>query len=220
MNKGHYYNVTASHDVYAGDGSDGFPWCPAKFIERCARYQVGQIVYVKEKHYTYGKWIKNGTTKTGKQKHRFVGDFKKPVYYFDTLPDDLVVCKREEAIGYFCRPSIFMPREAARIFLRITDIRCERLQDISVDDCIAEGAISRSQVENMGNYTGGVYVGTLYKAWEPVSDDERRKAPVAFFRELWDSLNAKRDNGAYAWENSPWVWIYSLKRCDKQESEG
>jgi hypothetical protein len=62
------------------------------------------------------------------------------------------------------RPSIFMPREAARIFLRVTDVRVERVQDISYDDCLLEG---------MHDY--GTEVDTL-----------------AAFQDLWESLNAKR----------------------------
>ena len=171
------------------------------------KYQVGQIVYVKEKYYTYGKWTKNGTTKTGKQKCKFVGDFKKPVYYFDTIPDDLAVCKRKDEIGYFCRPSIFMPREAARIFLRITDIKCKRLQSISEADAIAEGF-------------NGVQCNCSRIACTDCMNTGWLEPPTVSFMSTWDKLNAKRDNGAYTWERNPYVWIYSFKRCDKQESEG
>jgi hypothetical protein len=65
------------------------------------------------------------------------------------------------------RPSIHMPREAARLFLRVTGVRVERLQDISYDDCLREG---------MWNY--GTEVDTL-----------------AMFQELWQTLNAKRGFG-------------------------
>ncbi len=65
------------------------------------------------------------------------------------------------------RPSIFMPREAARIFLRVTEVRVERLQDISYDDCLQEG---------MHDY--GTDVDTL-----------------GAFQDLWQKLNAKRGYG-------------------------
>jgi hypothetical protein len=68
---------------------------------------------------------------------------------------------------YIWRPSIHMPKEAARIFLRITDVRVERLQEITYDDCLREG---------MWNY--GTDVDTL-----------------AAFQELWQTLYAKRGYG-------------------------
>ena len=75
-----------------------------------------------------------------------------------------------------------MPKEACRIRLEITDIRVERLQDISNKDCIAEG-ITISE-------TGP---GTLYYKEYAV---------------LWDSINIKRAS----WKSNPWVWKISFKK--------
>jgi hypothetical protein len=82
------------------------------------------------------------------------------------------------------RPSIHMPRWASRITLEITGIRAERVQDITAAGAIAEG------------------IG--------VDDAQMRETPN--FRELWDSLNARRDKGIYAWTNNPWVWVIQFKR--------
>ena len=82
------------------------------------------------------------------------------------------------------RPSIFMPRWAARIILEITAIRVERLGDITIEDAQAEG------VTPLG-----------------VEGDGRRWR--AAFRELWDSLNAKR---GYGWDANPWVWVIEFRR--------
>jgi len=82
------------------------------------------------------------------------------------------------------RPSIFMPRWASRITLEITAVRVERLKDITIEDAQAEG------VTPLG-----------------VEGDGRRWR--AAFRELWDSLNAKRGHG---WGANPWVWVISFKR--------
>ena len=84
------------------------------------------------------------------------------------------------------RPSIFMPRWASRILLEITDIRAERLQEITPTDCIAEGIETSGRGE--------------YGKW------------LTSFKELWDSLNAKR---GYGWEVNPWVWIISFRRIEK-----
>ena len=87
------------------------------------------------------------------------------------------------------KPSLHMLREAARLFLRVTGVRAERLQEISGADAKAEG-IQRSDREMLD--------GVLY--------EEK-------FVELWNSLYAKRGHG---WETNPWVWVYQFERWDGQ----
>jgi len=89
--------------------------------------------------------------------------------------------------GYKWRPSIFMPREAARIFLLVKDVRVERLQDITEEDAIAEGI-------RIG--IGG----------EPYFSC--RDAFVA----LWNSINTKR---GYGWDTNPWVWVYEFEKISR-----
>lgn len=86
------------------------------------------------------------------------------------------------------RPSIFMPRWASRITLKITDLKAERLQDISEADAKAEGT------------TPSI-----------VGDDLDHLKYRAGFMALWDSINAKR---GYPWESNPWVWVIELERVD------
>lgn len=86
------------------------------------------------------------------------------------------------------RPSIFMPREAARIFLRVTDVRAERVQDITIADAKAEGVTCNC----------------------PDNEENRcYKGNIGHYRVLWDSLNAKRGCG---WDANPWVWAISFER--------
>ena len=73
------------------------------------------------------------------------------------------------------RPSIHMPREAARLFLRVTDVRVERLQNISAEDCEAEGYFETAPIE---------------------------PRPRSWFSEVWNARNAKR---GYGWDSNPWV---------------
>jgi len=87
------------------------------------------------------------------------------------------------------RPSIHMPKEAARIFLRVTDVRAERLQDILCGDMQREGCIPKT-------VTGGQWQQWQHDYWIP----------------LWDSIYAERGNG---WDTNPWVWVYSFERVDK-----
>jgi len=83
------------------------------------------------------------------------------------------------------RPSIHMPRWASRITLRITDIRVERLQDISEDDARAEGC------DPVVHPDGAVDCGT-------------RKTT---FASLWNKIN-----GPGAWDENPWVWVLAFER--------
>ncbi len=85
------------------------------------------------------------------------------------------------------RPSIHMPRTASRTTLEISAVRVERLQDISPDDCIAEGA------------------------W-PVEKRAlgRGHEAVAAFRTLWEEIN-----GCGAWEVNPWVWVLEFRRVQE-----
>ena len=93
------------------------------------------------------------------------------------------------------RPSIHMPRWASRITLRITDVRVERLQDISEDDAVAEGvALER-------------YVPVSDSAGKHGSGEAEPTDPVAEYRDLWNHIN-----GPDAWEANPWVWVISFER--------
>ena len=87
------------------------------------------------------------------------------------------------------RPSIFMPRWASRITLKITGVRVERLQDISEDDAIAEGAIPVSGFNSDGSNGPTTYIDA--------------------FADLWDSINAKR---GFGWDANPWVFVLGFER--------
>jgi len=91
------------------------------------------------------------------------------------------------------RPSIHMPKEAARIFLRVTDVREERLQEMTVRDLIAEGFASLADI--------------------PYSASERFDE----FKTLWDSTIKTADLDRYGWDANPWVWVISFERCGKPE---
>ena len=85
------------------------------------------------------------------------------------------------------RPSIHMPRWASRITLEITNIRVERVRDITINDIEAEGyqhELERYASENWPD-----------AAW-------------GWFEMMWDSINANR---GYGWEVNPWVWVVSFK---------
>lgn len=104
-------------------------------------------------------------------------------------------------------PSIHMPKEAARIWLKVTDVRVERLQDITEDGCIAEG-IYPSNCRGC-NATFGCDV-CLDEGY-----DEFDK-----FMEIWDSTIKKTDIDRYGWNANPWVWVIEFERCERGGIDG
>lgn len=85
------------------------------------------------------------------------------------------------------KPSIFMPRKYSRITLRITDVRSERLQEITAVDMRAEG------------------IDCLYENDGSISEHFTRQSWV----NLLDSINAKR---GFGWDANPWVWVVSFEK--------
>lgn len=103
---------------------------------------------------------------------------------------------------YRFRPSIHMPRWASRIDLEITDIRVERVQDISGEDAIAEGVGVFHQVTEDGE--DGFYHVPWPQGIGYLQCDSSEEA----FMALWDSINAKR---GYGWDKNPDVWVEEFK---------
>lgn len=113
-------------------------------IDFCPYGQVGDRLWVRETHYRYGRWVKHGFTKTGRQAWRFSPTTDEVLYYEDA-PKKLHPNKTREEIArerlsdWYKRPSIFMPRWASRIERIINLLRAERLRDISEADARLEG---------------------------------------------------------------------------------
>jgi hypothetical protein len=93
---------------------------------------------------------------------------------------------------YTWKPSIYMPKEAARILLEVTGVRVERVQEISYDDVLQEGIEQKWTCFNPP--TGG------YAHENDVLED---------FIKLWDSLNSKR---GYGWDVNPFIWVITFRR--------
>jgi len=101
------------------------------------------------------------------------------------------------------RPSIHMPRWASRITLEVTEVRVQRLGDISEDDALAEGIRKVTKDGNVMKYC--VYDASNDHSSTPWS--EMRRSPQLAYMRLWDSIN-----GEGASEVNPWVWAISFKR--------
>jgi hypothetical protein len=96
------------------------------------------------------------------------------------------------------KPSIFMPRAASRITLEITDVRVERLNDISENDAIAEG------IESFRAAPGDGSNKTIYKNYG--QSGGYLANPVDSFQSLWASIN-----GMESWDANPYVWVIEFK---------
>ena len=105
-------------------------------------------------------------------------------------------------------PSIHMPKEAARIWLKVTDVRVERLQEITEEQACMEGTDPWDEAcyENNG--------------WHPtLSDPDSGGDPnmIDGFHKLWNSTIKKSDLDRYGWDANPWVWAIEYERCEKPE---
>lgn len=111
--------------------------------------------------------------------------------------------------GLRWKPSIHMFRKDSRIDLLIKDIRVERLQDISEEDCLTEGIDEEGEVFNLSqNILDNL--GVVPGATHDIPDSSPAKAE---FKYLWDSINGKR--AGCSWDDNPWVWVVEFKRVDK-----
>ena len=90
-------------------------------------------------------------------------------------------------------PSIHMPKEAARIWLRVTDVRVERLQEITAESALTEGADKYIHAN-----------GTL-------NEDQT----ITSFIGIWNSTIKESDLDRYGWDANPYVWVISFERCAK-----
>jgi len=151
-------------------------------IFKCPYGKVGDILWVKE------------TSIVNKNACRrfFVADgYKKSISEETGRPFDY-----EKVV-----PSIFMPKLAARIWLEITNIRVERLQDISEEDARAEGAYKVYEDENGNFYHPEAETARL------VGDHGDYKTG---FKAIWQSINGKE-----RWISNPWVWVVEFKKVNK-----
>ena len=137
-------------------------------------YQPGDILYVRE------TWCKYDDD--------HIIDGRKYAYKADASP---ISEEARKKFGYRWRPSIHMPKEAARIWLKVTDVRVERLQDMDKMDAVKEGIDTRLCI-NLNH-------------------------ALAKFKKLWNSTIKKSDLDRYGWDANPWVWVIEFERCEKPQ---
>jgi hypothetical protein len=165
--------------------------------------EIGHNLWVRETFYAYGHWtlVTNVGEEPVKKQYHFNNltlSEGKNYFYEDCPPATELICKGRFGLGYFKRPSIFMPKAACRTKLEITNITAERLQDISEEDAIAEGMILEEvKIDSLS-------LGWWYKFGDNVKRFEEAKMA---YMALWDNINGKQ-----SWDENPWVWVIEFKR--------
>ena len=104
-------------------------------------------------------------------------------------------------------PSIHMPKEAARIWLKVTDVRVERLQDITPKGAESEG-VGNLFYDDIGY--GEKNYGTEVDPEYGIAKEQ--------FAWLWESTIKKSDLDSYGWDANPWVWVIEFERCENPET--
>lgn len=143
-------------------------------------YQPGDILYVRETWHRYTKRIGKGD---GCRLHEFYG-YKASILNSEDAEEPW-------------KPSIHMPKEAARIWLKVKDVRVERLQDIDDEQAKEEGA----------NWRNGKNVGF---------EEKMRRSAVERFAEIWNSTIKKSDIDRCGWDANPWVWVIEFERVNAE----
>lgn len=151
--------------------------------EPCCRkspYQIGDVMYVRE---TWSEGYEEGTY----------------IYKADDKLAELPKFKESSKLIY--HPSIHMPKEAARLWLKVTDVRVERLQDMKDEDAEKEG------LENFCKKCSA-----LFGECDTCLNDEGIKED---FKELWNSTIKKSDIERSGWDANPWVWVIEFECSEK-----
>lgn len=105
------------------------------------------------------------------------------------------------------RPSIHMPKSAARIWLQVTEVRVERLQDITEEQAEAEGVVPCYEVIRPDEEQPVIYQ----------AEDGAGYCQIGF-QSLWNSVVRKSGHFCYAWAANPWVYVIEFIRCEKPEN--
>ncbi len=133
--------------------------------------QLGDILYVREA-WTYHEGAVGG------------------IIYKARCPEKLSKSKK-------WHPSIHMPKKAARIWLKVTDMRIERLHNMTLDDFLSEGIIIPPEAYN-----------------DPENAYQQAKN---MFKEIWDSTIKKSEIDLYGWNANPWTWTIKFEQCNNSE---
>lgn len=166
-------------------------------------FKVGERRYIRESHYLYGEWKRDGKTKLGAKKYRFVPYRDMGVRFPDEPP--CCVCTKKTDVGWFRRPGMFMFEWAARTIVEITEVRGQRVQAISEADAIAEGVEAIEKTTDQSRQ--------FYKSYRLSGDGTFCEQTARdSFMTLWESPDI---HGAGAWERNDWVAAVTYRKVHR-----
>lgn len=201
------------------DVIEQYPFSRTRYFEQIAPYEPGDILYVRE---TWRIW----------KAHRYDADAH---IEFKAGGQGTVLCfshgctdsvNREDHDSFIGKwgvdgkwhPSIHMPKEAARIILKVTNVRVEQLQDITEDDIVYEGAEKLILCPNEhGVIEPDETLGDMCWNTECCGGNCKyiNKSYGELFGEVvWNSTVKKKDLDKYGWEANPWVWVIEFERMN------
>lgn len=151
-----------------------------KYLMAFAPYKVGDIIYVRE---TFSEWLDYDTRSLSRVTYK---------------------ASDEDCSGKW-KPSIYMPKEYARLFLRVKDVRIERLNEISEEDAKAEGI----DIKSVNDLDVAHYMGYTCDAYVGYYDHEYT---ISAFAKLWESIYG---NGSF---DNRYVWVIEFERISKEEA--
>lgn len=179
-------------DVLNSPARQENPDIPDERFIKClvnAPYEVEDILYVRETWGWCPCWDCGMDAVSGgckREKDRLYHELKKEYgcYMYRASCED-----NEYPAADTWHPSIHMPKEAARIWLKVTDVRVEQLQEMDWKDALKEGIDPRLCV--------------------------KLSHSLAKFKRVWDSTIKKSDIDTYGWDANPYVWAIEFERCEK-----
>lgn len=177
-------------------------WCGSSHVVnkhiRCPYGMPGDLLWVRETYFAFGRWETRYSAKKGRDEWHFVDMTlecgKSYLYDADHPRPQPLAGKRDGGVTpkWWKRPAIFMPRAACRIELEETGVRVERLQDISEADARAEGARECDPVSGREVLLAGA---------------SQRGSFVLHYRDIWEQIN-----GPNSWAANPFVWVVEFRR--------
>lgn len=162
--------------------------------------RTGDILYVRE------TWCRHGNPKAGRPMH----------YDYKADRED----PRFDDSGFIAewRPSIHMPKEAARLFLKVTSVTVRRLQEMSMNDCLAEGVkLSLNGLTSGNGQKLAAEHNDRSVSISGITPDGKRGAMKPFI-DLWNSTLSKKDVDLYGWDANPFVWEIEFRRISREEA--
>lgn len=217
-----------------GKNLDGTTWKKLLgYIEPKSPYKKGNYLYVREAYCP--NYFDEGIAGYRHGEMRGNRNAYRADYYSEVVGDVVPEPK--------WTPSIYMPKEAARIFLRVTDVRVERLQDITEEQAIKEGVLrlyddlSDTEYRDWAKRTGIYpkqksewgYKNYLWHGnfgscgagnWKSDGWDYQYSSyenAVGSFSSLWNSTLKKSDIDRYGWGTNPWVWVIEFERVEVEQ---